>query len=33
VIVDGGSLDIEWRNDNHVLMTGPVAIAFRGEVA
>jgi diaminopimelate epimerase len=32
VIVDGGTLDIEWRDDGHVLMTGPVATAFRGEV-
>jgi diaminopimelate epimerase len=32
VIVDGGSLDIAWRDDGHVLMTGPVATAFRGEV-
>jgi diaminopimelate epimerase len=32
VIVDGGTLEIEWRDDGHVLMTGPVATAFRGEV-
>ncbi|HTN10724.1 MAG TPA: diaminopimelate epimerase [Acetobacteraceae bacterium] len=30
VLVDGGELEIEWRDDNHVLMTGPVATAFRG---
>jgi diaminopimelate epimerase len=30
VIVDGGELEIEWRQDGHVLMTGPVATAFRG---
>jgi diaminopimelate epimerase len=30
VIVDGGELEIAWREDGHVLMTGPVAIAFRG---
>jgi diaminopimelate epimerase len=30
VLVDGGELEIEWRADNHVLMTGPVATAFRG---
>jgi diaminopimelate epimerase len=33
VIVDGGTLEIEWRDDGHVLMTGPVAIAFTGEIA
>lgn len=32
VEVDGGPLDIEWREDGHVLMAGPVAIAFVGEV-
>jgi diaminopimelate epimerase len=33
VVVDGGELVIEWRADGNVLMTGPVAIAFRGAVA
>ncbi len=33
VIVDGGELEIEWRDDGHVLMTGPVATAFSGIVA
>jgi diaminopimelate epimerase len=33
VQVDGGELVIEWRADGHVLMTGPVATAFRGAVA
>ena len=32
VIVDGGALDIAWREDGHVTMTGPVATAFRGEI-
>ncbi|HEY3848065.1 MAG TPA: diaminopimelate epimerase, partial [Acetobacteraceae bacterium] len=32
VLVDGGELTIEWREDGHVLMTGPVATAFIGEV-
>jgi len=31
VTLDGGPLDIEWREDGHVLMTGPVATAFVGE--
>ncbi|MBM3571525.1 MAG: diaminopimelate epimerase, partial [Alphaproteobacteria bacterium] len=30
VVVDGGSLTIEWLNDGHVVMTGPVATAFTG---
>jgi len=33
VIVDGGRLEIEWRDDNHVLMTGPVATTFTGVIA
>lgn len=32
VDVDGGELEIEWLPNNHVLMTGPVATAFTGEV-
>ena len=32
VTLDGGALDIEWREDGHVLMTGPVATAFVGEL-
>jgi diaminopimelate epimerase len=32
VIVDGGVLDIAWRDDGHVLMAGPVATAFHGEI-
>jgi diaminopimelate epimerase len=32
VLVDGGALEIEWREDGHVLMTGPVATAFVGEI-
>jgi diaminopimelate epimerase len=32
VIVDGGELEIEWRDDGHVLMTGPAAISFIGEI-
>jgi diaminopimelate epimerase len=31
VELDGGALTIEWRaSDDHVLMTGPVAVSFRG---
>jgi diaminopimelate epimerase len=32
IVVDGGELIITWREDNHVLMTGPVATAFSGEI-
>jgi diaminopimelate epimerase len=32
VTLDGGDLVIEWRDDNHVVMTGPVAESFKGEV-
>ena len=30
LIMDGGSLTVEWREDNHVLLTGPVATSFTG---
>ena len=33
VIVDGGVLEIAWRDDGHVLMAGPVATAFHGQIA
>ena len=33
VLVDGGTLTIAWRADGHVLMTGPVATSFVGEIA
>jgi diaminopimelate epimerase len=32
VVVDGGTLAIEWLRDGHVLMTGDVALAFKGEL-
>jgi len=32
VQMDGGELEIEWREDEHVLMTGPVSTAFTGEI-
>jgi diaminopimelate epimerase len=31
VVVDGGELEIAWREDGHVLMTGPVATAYEGQ--
>ena len=30
VELDGGVLDIVWRGDGHVVMTGPVALSFEG---
>lgn len=30
VLVDGGCLDIAWRDDGHVVMTGPAALSFEG---
>ena len=33
VIMDGGSLDIVWGDDDHVIMTGPVEIEFAGELS
>ena len=30
VRLTGGDLQIEWRGDGHVLMTGPVATSFTG---
>ena len=32
IVMDGGTLHIERREDGHVLMTGPTAISFRGVV-
>jgi len=30
VELNGGTLEIEWRDDNHVLMTGPTELSFTG---
>ncbi len=30
VVLDGGPLSIHWREDGHVIMTGPVATSFTG---
>ena len=32
VVLDGGTLTIEWMRDNHVMMTGGIALAFKGEL-
>lgn len=30
--MDGGALTVDWREDNHVLLTGPVAVSFTGVI-
>jgi diaminopimelate epimerase len=30
--MDGGQLDVEWRSDNHVLLSGPAEFVFEGEI-
>jgi len=30
ILLDGGTLTIEWLENNHVMMTGPVALAYSG---
>ena len=30
--LDGGELHVEWREDGHVIMTGPAAVDFMGEL-
>jgi diaminopimelate epimerase len=32
VALDGGTLDIRWREDGHVIMTGPATLAFEGSL-
>jgi len=32
VVLDGGELQIQWRPNSHVLMTGPVATSFHGSI-
>ena len=32
VVLEGGTLTIEWLRDNHVMMTGGIAVAFKGEL-
>ena len=32
VVLDGGTLEIEWLENGHVLMTGAWAESFRGEI-
>ena len=32
VVLEGGALAIEWLRDGHVMMTGGIALAFKGEL-
>ena len=32
IVVDGGELEISWREDGNVLMTGPTMLAYRGDI-
>ena len=32
IVMDGGQLDVEWRSDNHVLLSGPAEFVFEGEI-
>ena len=32
VVLDGGTLVVEWLADDHVLLTGPVSPSFTGEL-
>jgi diaminopimelate epimerase len=32
LVLDGGELEIVWRDDGYVMMTGPVVTAFTGTV-
>jgi diaminopimelate epimerase len=33
IVLDGGELVIEWRNDNHILIIGPASLSFNGTIA
>ena len=32
IVMDGGQLDVEWRSDNHVQLSGPAEFVFEGEI-
>lgn len=32
IIMDGGEVIVEWRDDNHVLLIGPTSMVYRGEL-
>jgi diaminopimelate epimerase len=33
IAVDGGALSVDWLENGHVVLTGPVAVSFTGEIA
>jgi diaminopimelate epimerase len=33
VVLDGGELVVEWREDNHVILVGSASLSYRGEFA
>ena len=33
IVLDGGELVIEWRDDDHIIMVGPAALSFTGAIA
>ncbi|MGB3722173.1 MAG: diaminopimelate epimerase, partial [Pacificimonas sp.] len=33
VTLPGGDLRIQWRDDDHIVMSGPAQISFTGEIA
>ncbi|HEX3809138.1 MAG TPA: diaminopimelate epimerase [Rhizomicrobium sp.] len=32
VLLDGGPLTIEWRSDDHILMTGAATLSYKGDI-
>ncbi len=32
IIMDGGSLGVTWRDDNHIVQTGPASVSFSGTI-
>jgi len=32
IVMDGGSLGVTWRDDNHIVQTGPACVSFTGVV-
>ena len=32
IIMDGGTLHVEWNENNHVFLSGPAEFVFDGEI-
>ncbi len=32
IVMDGGSLGVTWRDDNHIVQTGPASVSFSGTI-